>query len=57
MSKYNGYNETQAKAYKNYMSDRAMVTVRMTKEEKEKLHQKATAEGKSINQYILDKCL
>lgn len=57
MSKYNGYNETQAKAYKNYMSDRAMVTVRMTKEEKEKLHQNATAEGKSINQYILDKCL
>lgn len=57
MSKYNGYNETQAKAYKKYMDKKAVVTVRMTKEEKEVLNQKAAAEGKSINQYILDKCL
>nr|DAO53792.1 MAG TPA: NikA, BACTERIAL CONJUGATION, RELAXASE, DNA [Caudoviricetes sp.] len=57
MSKYNGYTETQARAYKKYMNDRAVVTVRMTKEEKRILEEKAKAEGKSINQYILDKCL
>lgn len=57
MSKYNGYSETQAKAYKKYMNDKVMVTVRMTPDEKELLMKKAASEGKSINQYILEKCL
>lgn len=57
MSKYNGYTEIQKRAYKKYMNDRAVFTVRMTKEEKRILEEKAKAEGKSINQYILDKCL
>ena len=57
MSKYNGYGEVEQRAYKNYMNKKVMVTVRMTKEERTKLGQKAAAEGKSVNQYILDKCL
>lgn len=57
MSKYSGYNETQAKAYKKYMEKKVMITIRMTEEERETLNKNAAAEGKSVNQYILDKCL
>ncbi len=51
------YDEKQAKRYKKYMKNKVMVTVRMTAEEKNILNKKADAEGKSVNQYILDKCL
>ncbi len=55
MSKY--YDEKQAKRYKKYMENKVMVTIRMTEEERNILNKKADAEGKSVNQYILDKCL
>lgn len=57
MSKYKGYGEVEKKAYKKYMDKKVMVTVRMTEEERKILNQKAETEGKSVNQYILDKCL
>lgn len=57
MSKYSGYGETEKRAYKKYMDKKVMVTVRMTEEERKILNQKAAVEGKSTNQYILDKCL
>ena len=57
MSKYTGYGEVQKRAYGKYMNKKAMVTIRMTEEQKEMLTQKASAEGKSVNQYVLDKCL
>ena len=55
LSKY--YDEKQAKRYKKYMENKVMVTIRMTEEERNILNKKADAEGKSVNQYILDKCL
>ncbi|WP_302626821.1 DUF1778 domain-containing protein [uncultured Eubacterium sp.] len=57
MSKYTGYSEAHKKAYEKYMNKKVMVTVRMTEEQREMLTQKAAAEGKSVNQYVLDKCL
>ena len=55
MSVYKGYDEVQAKAYKKYMEKKATIT--MTPEQKEQIGKLAEAESKSINQYVLDKCL
>lgn len=57
MSVYKGYDEVQAKAYKKYMEKKATITIRMTPEQKEQIGKLAEAENKSINQYVLDKCL
>lgn len=57
MSRYKGYDEVQAKAYKKYMEKKATIMIRMTPEQKEQISKLATAENKSINQFVLDKCL
>lgn len=57
MSVYKGYDEIQAKAYKKYMEKKATITIRMTPEQKEEIGKLAKAENKSINRYVLDKCL
>mgnify|MGYP004454500031 CR=1 FL=1 len=57
MSEYKGYDENQAKAYKKYMQKKATIMIRMTPEQKEQISDMAKKENKSVNQYILDKCL
>lgn len=57
MSEYKGYNENQAKAYKKYMQKKATIMIRMTPEQKEQITNLAKKENKSLNQYVLDKCL
>lgn len=57
MSRYKGYDEVQAKAYKKYMEKKATIMIRMTPEQKEKITDLAKKENKSLNQYVLDKCL
>ena len=57
MSEYKGYDENQAKAYKKYMQKKATIMIRMTPEQKEQISDMAKKENKSLNQYVLDKCL
>ena len=57
MSEYKGYDENQAKAYKKHMQKKATIMIRMTPEQKEQISDMAKKENKSVNQYILDKCL
>lgn len=57
MSEYKGYDENQAKAYKKYMQKKATIMIRMTPEQKQQISDMAKKENKSVNQYILDKCL
>lgn len=48
------YTESQARATANYMAERHMIRVVVTKEKAEEYKEAARAEGKSLNQFIID---
>lgn len=57
MGKYTGYDQKQAERYKRYIRTKAVVTVRMSEEEKAAILRNAEAEGKSVNRYVIDRCV
>lgn len=48
------YNESRAKATAKYMQDKHTIRVVVTKEKADKYKQMAAAQGKSLNQFIID---
>ena len=48
------YNEARKRATDNYMQDKHVIRLVVTKEKAEELKAKAAAAGKSLNQYILE---
>lgn len=46
------YTEAQARAIKKYMGARATVSLRISKEEKERLERAAASVGQSVNGYV-----
>lgn len=54
---YNGYTEKKKESNKKYMDKLARISLWLTPEEKAAIERKATAEGKSLNQYIKDRSL
>lgn len=46
------YTEAQARAIKRYMADRATVSLRISKDEKERIERAAAAVGLSVNNYV-----
>jgi len=49
------YTKAQAKASAEYLKKLDDIRIRVPKGKKEEYRQKAEAEGKSLNQYIIDK--
>lgn len=49
------YTKAQAEAAKKYLNNLDEIRIRVPKGKKEEYKQKAEAEGKSLNQYIIDK--
>lgn len=51
------YTEAQAKSAKKYLAQFAEIRIRLLPEEKKEIERRATAEGKSVNQFLKDKAL
>ena len=49
------YTEAQAKASREYLKNLDEIRIRIPKGKKEEYKQMAAAEGKSLNQFIIDK--
>lgn len=54
---YNGYNEARKRANEKYLSKLDKITFRVTPEEHREIERKASAAGKSVNQYLKDRAL
>lgn len=54
---YNGYTEKKKASNERYLAKLAEIRIRMTPEEKTRIEQKASAAGKSVNQYLKDLAL
>jgi predicted DNA binding CopG/RHH family protein len=48
------YTEANKRATMNYYANRSRVSLTITKEQRQELEQRATTEGMSINQYIVN---
>lgn len=49
------YTDSQKRASENYMQDKHVIRVVVTKEKAEEYKKRAAEEGKSLNQYIISK--
>lgn len=54
---YAGYNEARKRANEKYLSKLDKILLRITPEEKKEIERRATAEGKSVNQFLKDRAL
>lgn len=54
---YAGYNDARKRANEKYLSKLDKILLRITPEEKKEIERRATAEGKSVNQFLKDKAL
>lgn len=54
---YNGYNEARKRANEKYLSKLDKITFRVTPEEHREIERRASAAGKSVNQYLKDRAL
>ena len=54
---YVGYNEARKRANEKYLSKFAEIRIRLTPDEKKEIERKASAEGKSVNQFLKDRAL
>lgn len=51
------YNEARKRANEKYLAKLAEIKMRITPEEKKEIERRASAEGKSVNQFLKDKAL
>lgn len=54
---YYGYTEAKKKSNARYLAKFEEIRIRMQPEEKEEIKRLASAAGKSVNQYVLDRSL
>lgn len=54
---YNGYTESRKSCNKRYLDKFDKITFRVTPEEHREIEKRATAAGKSVNQYLKDRAL
>ena len=54
---YAGYNDARKRANEKYLSKLDKILLRITPEEKKEIERRATAEGKSVNQFLKDRAL
>lgn len=51
------YNEARKRANEKYLAKLAEIKLRITPKEKKEIERRASAEGKSVNQYVKEKVL
>lgn len=54
---YDGYTEKKKASNERYLSKFKMITFRVTPEEHREIERRASAAGKSVNQYLKDRAL